>query len=151
MKWKCKNWFSNMTKMDSPFEFEGISYSTSENFYQAMKFESHEKRLEYSNLNCYKSKLKAKEEMHLWRDSWSKEEKLRVMEQVLRHKFTLETSFGKTLIATGVSDIVEWNDWGDTFWGKDVETGVGENHLGIILMNIRNALILEKMIGNCCC
>jgi len=137
--------------MDSPFEFEGIYYNTSENFYQAMKFESQEKRLEYSKLNCYTSKIKANEEIHLWRDTWNKQEKLRVMEQVLRHKFTLETSFGKTLIETGVSDIVEWNDWGDTFWGKDIHSKIGENHLGIILMRIRNALILEKMIGNDCC
>lgn len=151
MKWKCKNWFSNMTKMDSPFVYEGISYPTSENFYQAMKFSCPEKRLEYSKMNCYESKVNARKEKHLWRESWDTSEKLRVMELVLRHKFTTETSFGKTLIETGVSDIVEWNDWGDTFWGKDVETGVGENNLGIILMKIRNGLILENMIGNTCC
>lgn len=146
-----KNWFSNMAKMDSPFEYQGVLYYTSENFYQAMKFESQEKRIEYSKLNCYQSKLQAGREKEIWRSSWNKEEKLRVMELVLRHKFTLETSFGKKLVETGISDIVEWNDWGDTFWGKDVDSKIGENHLGEILMKIRNALILEKMIENCCC
>ena len=34
-------------------------------------------------------------------------------------------------------EIVEENTWGDTFWG--VCKGVGENHLGKLLMEIRDA------------
>ena len=34
-------------------------------------------------------------------------------------------------------EIVEWNNWGDKIWGKTLN-GEGENHLGKILMKIRD-------------
>jgi predicted NAD-dependent protein-ADP-ribosyltransferase YbiA (DUF1768 family) len=39
-------------------------------------------------------------------------------------------------MATGSEEIIEWNNWGDRIWGKTYD-GVGENHLGKILMKIR--------------
>lgn len=33
--------------------------------------------------------------------------------------------------------LVEGNSFGDTFWGVDARTGKGENHLGKILMKVR--------------
>ena len=38
--------------------------------------------------------------------------------------------------------LVEGNRWGDTCWGVDTRTGRGENHLGKILMNVREELKL---------
>ena len=32
------------------------------------------------------------------------------------------------------------NTWGDTCWGVDLRTGQGENHLGRILMKVREEL-----------
>jgi predicted NAD-dependent protein-ADP-ribosyltransferase YbiA (DUF1768 family) len=32
-----KNWFSNLLPLDTPFTYQGITFSTVENFYQAMK------------------------------------------------------------------------------------------------------------------
>lgn len=46
------------------------------------------------------------------------------------------------LVATGDAEIVEGNWWGDKFWG--VCRGVGENHLGKILMRIRTELQLYE-------
>ena len=71
------------------------------------------------------------------------EEKLRVMELALYHKFTLSTSWGKKLLETGDEEIVEWNNWNDLFWGKDIKTKEGLNHLGKLLMNIRSKLRME--------
>jgi predicted NAD-dependent protein-ADP-ribosyltransferase YbiA (DUF1768 family) len=34
---KIKNWFSNMLPMDQPYVYQGVSYRTTEHFYQAMK------------------------------------------------------------------------------------------------------------------
>ena len=34
----------------------------------------------------------------------------------------------------------EGNTWHDTFWGVDAKTGEGQNHLGKILMKIREEL-----------
>lgn len=42
------------------------------------------------------------------------------------------------LLATGAAHLEEGNHWGDRFWGT--VNGVGENHLGRILMNIRQGL-----------
>jgi predicted NAD-dependent protein-ADP-ribosyltransferase YbiA (DUF1768 family) len=39
---------------------------------------------------------------------------------------------------TGQDEIVEWNNWGDVWWGKDLETGKGRNELGKLLMKIRS-------------
>jgi hypothetical protein len=36
--------------------------------------------------------------------------------------------------------LVEGNRWGDQFWGVDLRTGLGENHLGKILMKVRDEL-----------
>ena len=34
----------------------------------------------------------------------------------------------------------EGNRWHDTFWGIDQNTGKGENHLGKILMKVRDEI-----------
>jgi ribA/ribD-fused uncharacterized protein len=44
------------------------------------------------------------------------------------------------LLATGDAILIEGNHWGDTFWGVDIETGEGENHLGVILMDVRTLI-----------
>lgn len=48
------------------------------------------------------------------------------------------------LIETYPADLIETNNWHDTFWG--VCNGVGQNHLGRILKVIRNKCIAERMI-----
>lgn len=61
--------------------------------------------------------------------------KLSVMEQLVRQKFQ-HVRLRRLLMATGDMEIVEGNTWGDTFWG--VCNGVGENHLGRIIMKVRS-------------
>lgn len=60
--------------------------------------------------------------------------KLDVMNALIMQKFTNKQNahLKEMLIATGDEQIIEGNTWGDTFWG--VSNGVGENHLGEILM-----------------
>jgi predicted NAD-dependent protein-ADP-ribosyltransferase YbiA (DUF1768 family) len=60
--------------------------------------------------------------------------KLDVMETAVRIKFT-DPELAAKLIATGDEELIEGNWWNDTFWG--VCNGVGENHLGKILMKVR--------------
>jgi predicted NAD-dependent protein-ADP-ribosyltransferase YbiA (DUF1768 family) len=47
------------------------------------------------------------------------------------------------LIDTGDRQLIEANDWGDTFFG--VCDGVGRNHLGEILMKIRSNIKRENL------
>ncbi len=56
------------------------------------------------------------------------------MELVLRQKFS-HPGLLALLLATGDMELVEDNDWDDTYWG--VCNGVGENNLGKLLMKIR--------------
>lgn len=63
--------------------------------------------------------------------------KLGVMEDLVREKFRREP-YRTLLLYTGDEEIVEGNRWGDKFWG--VCDGVGENHLGQIIMKVRDEL-----------
>lgn len=63
--------------------------------------------------------------------------KLDIMEQLLRIKFS-DPDLAEKLVDTYPAKIIEGNTWNDTFWG--MSNGEGENHLGIILMKIRDDL-----------
>ena len=62
------------------------------------------------------------------------------MEEIVRAKFTQNEELKRLLLATGDKRLAEGNTWGDTFWGVDLRSGRGENHLGIILMRVREEL-----------
>lgn len=67
--------------------------------------------------------------------------KLSIMERILRSKFNDEILKDK-LLETDGEELVEGNWWGDTFWG--VCKGKGQNHLGKLLMMLRNEYKLER-------
>lgn len=141
-KWQ-KNWFSNMLPFDAPLIYQGISYKTSENFYQAMKMPKTrlDLRAEIAALSPYKSKTEIRNKIkYPWDSEWNKEKSLKVMRYALDWKFQPGTEWHRKLMITkelGL-DLVEWNTWNDLFWGKDLKTREGENHLGKILMEIRD-------------
>lgn len=60
----------------------------------------------------------------------------RCYDESIRAKFTQEP-WNKLLIATGDTQIIEWNNWGDKYWGADIITGKGLNRLGCLLMTLR--------------
>lgn len=120
--------------MDTPIYDEyGIKYWTVENYYQALKFITKEFRIIVSEASPGQAKRIAKTE------TWTNDnfDRLEVMEIALRHKFAEGTSWYKKLMSTGDEEIIEWNNWGDKFWGVLDETWEGENHLGNLLMKIR--------------
>jgi ribA/ribD-fused uncharacterized protein len=65
------------------------------------------------------------------------ERKLAVMEALLRQKFAQEP-YKTRLLETADAHLEEGNWWGDRFWG--VCRGTGSNHLGKLLMRIRDDL-----------
>lgn len=71
------------------------------------------------------------------RDDWTTMEQLAVMYGLLVQKFDQDW-LKAMLLETGDAEIVEGNTWGDTFWGRC--GGVGDNHLGEMLMGIRDAI-----------
>ena len=66
------------------------------------------------------------------------------MFSLLVQKYNKEP-FYSLLINTGDSIIQEGNTWNDTFWGIDLNTGIGKNVLGILIMKIRNNFKLNVM------
>lgn len=72
---------------------------------------------------------------------WGESMKLAVMEEVVKRKFIANPDLLDMLLATDDQILIEGNTWGDRFWGVDpVGSENGENHLGIILMRVREKL-----------
>lgn len=137
------NWFSNMTQMENPLIYQGIYYKTVENFYQAMKLpkDNISLRSEIASMNPYKAKTAIRDKIkYLWDKEWNKEKSLKVMKYALEWKFQKGTDWHRKLMITKELNLklVEYNNWGDVFWGQDIRTGKGENNLGKILMGIRD-------------
>ena len=70
--------------------------------------------------------------------------KLPIMEDIVRAKFTQNEDLKELLLATGDLVLEEGNTWHDTFWGVDAKTREGTNHLGRILMRVRQELREES-------
>ena len=139
------NWFSNMMPMEEPLIYKGVAYRTVEHFFQAMKTMDDNLRKEIAEKKSpYTAKQYWRNNGNKIRSDW-KNIRLDVMEYALRHKFKVFTVYCKMLLDTEDHEIVEWNVWSDTFWGKDIRTGEGENNLGKLLMKIRTDL--KKELG----
>jgi ribA/ribD-fused uncharacterized protein len=61
--------------------------------------------------------------------------KVKIMEELVRAKFTQNPDLVDKLLATGDAHLEEGNTWGDRIWGTVNDSGA--NRLGIILMQIR--------------
>lgn len=73
------------------------------------------------------------------RPDWE-EIRVQVMRELLQQKFSKQP-FQGLLLSTGDAYLEEGNWWGDTFWG--VCKGVGENMLGMLLMETRENIIVQ--------
>ena len=137
-----KNWFSNMLPFESPLIYQEIEYKTPENFYQAAKLpkESLDLRAKIASMFPFEAKRALKDKTNYqWRSDWTNELKLKVMKFALDWKFQKGTDWHRKLMITKNLnlELVEWNTW-DTYWGKHLGSKKGENHLGKILMEIRD-------------
>ena len=115
-------------------EFEERRYESVEAAYQAMKTLDVNARQMFERLPAPDAKKMGR--LLKMRSDWE-DVKLEIMEQLVEIKFQ-EPMLRSALIDTGNEEIVEGNYWKDTFWG--VCNGVGENHLGKILMQVRQKI-----------
>lgn len=114
--------------------WDGRAYSCSEAAFQSAKTLDEEERSRFCVMSGKQAKSAGKRVT--LRSDWE-QVKLGVMEEVLRAKFTQNGELMDKLLATGDMELVEGNAWGDRFWGVSTKTGLGENHLGRILMKLR--------------
>lgn len=126
-------WLSNFERCE--IYYRGIVYKSSEAAYQAQKTLDIKVRHIFSKLDARDSKTLGNAIQI--RPDWDYV-KLEIMEDICRIKFNLP-QFKPKLIDTGDMDIIESNYWGDVFWGEC--NGVGANHLGKIIMKIRDEVV----------
>lgn len=114
---------------------DGFYYPSVEHAYQAAKASEEEGRRAIQQ--CVTAgKAKQLGRKIAIRADWE-QIKLRVMLELLRDKFKNQRLRG-LLLETGDQELVESNWWGDKFWGKCA--GEGENHLGRLLMQVRDEI-----------
>lgn len=132
------SFLSNFTRFDRVMIYDGIPFISNEHFYQAMKFLDKSIRRQVAEhpsrgLKSFCSKFSIRED---W-DSI----KLDVMRYGLDYKFSeMNPTLRTALIATECVELIEYNYWGDKFWGVCSKTGEGLNNLGRILMEIREEI-----------
>jgi ribA/ribD-fused uncharacterized protein len=124
-------------------EFEGITYPTAEHAYQSAKTLDMSERKRIAALATPGESKTAGRALKL-RDDWE-QVKFDVMERVVRDKFTRNAELCAKLLDTGDAQLEEGNTWGDRIWG--VYQGQGENHLGKILMKVRDELRVADTSG----
>jgi N-glycosidase YbiA len=116
--------------------FDGQVYPTVEHAYVAAKTLDLEVRKKIQKITNPGQVKKFGKTIAL-RDDWE-DVKISIMEQLCWQKFSNNSSLAEKLLSTDYAELIEGNTWGDTFWG--VCNGKGHNHLGKILMKIREEL-----------
>jgi ribA/ribD-fused uncharacterized protein len=118
-----------------PVIYDGITYLNNEVAFQAQKTINKEERIDFSMLNPSQAKRMGRRVS--LRPDWE-DVKFDIMYEICKAKFTQNQSYKENLLKTGDAELIEGNDWGDKIWGQ--VDGIGENHLGKILMRIREEL-----------
>lgn len=126
-------WLSNF--YPARVQYAGLTYPTVENAYQAAKLLDPGVRIPFTR--CTPREAKRMGGRFMIRSDWE-DLRLAIMEQLIRQKFADEY-LRKRLCRTRGRQLIEGNNWGDRFWGMC--NGVGENHLGIILMRVREDVL----------
>lgn len=120
----------------SPVSIYNVTYSTVEHAYQAMKSgdAAYQHRVQTASTP---SEAKRLGKTAVLRPDWD-QVKVDFMKYLVWEKFSKHQDLKEKLLATGNAELIEGNTWEDTFWG--VCRGTGQNHLGRILMEVRNML-----------
>jgi len=116
--------------------YENIKYPSVEHAYQASKTLDIKLKKEIANKKTPDLAKKLGNKIELRKD-WDSI-KLNIMETLIRQKFRNHKDLRIKLLETDNAELIEGNTWGDTFWG--IYKGRGENHLGKILMKIRDEI-----------
>ena len=119
--------------------WEGLEYHSAETAFQASKCQDEKERRVYASCSTDKAIAKGKKQIPY--PGWE-ENQLGIMESILRAKFEKNPSLMQKLVDTGDRVLLNGNSKQETFWGIDLYSWIGENHLGKIIMNIRDKEIL---------
>ena len=129
-------WLSNFSAHG--FTIDDVRWASVEHFYQARKYAGTEiaDRIRKAE-SPLKARKIAQDRSLVPRNDWDavKED---VMRQALEAKFTQNRRLWERLVATGDEELIHASE-SDLFWGKNRD-GLGDNRLGVLLMEVRRAL-----------
>lgn len=125
----------------TPLRLKETIWPSVEHYYQAQKFAGteHEQRIRLAASPALAAHL-GRDRTRPLRPDWP-DVRLEVMRQALRAKFGQHARLRQQLLATGSARLVE-HTRRDAYWG-DGGDGRGQNHLGRLLMQLRDQLRKE--------
>lgn len=121
----------------SEFEIDGEVWPTVEHYFQAMKTEVPKEVALIFNSDSPAEAKRLGRKVQL-RGDWESI-KDAVMYEALVEKFSQNKHLADRLLETGDMILIEGNDWKDQVWGVPY-SGIGENRLGELLMQVRSRL-----------
>lgn len=125
--------------------FDGVDYSSVENAYMAWKTLDPALRREIAALSPGDAKKRSRMPDFILRPDYSDEGRLAIMHDLLLQKFSdRNPKLLQQLLKTGDALLMEGNSWTDFFFGFDLLAGLGLNHLGRMLMQIRAQRAAER-------
>jgi len=118
-----------------PITMDGLSYTSTENAFQAAKTLKESERTAFTTCTAGQSKRLGR--TITLRPDWE-DVKVPVMRTLLFQKFAMNP-LRDQLLNTGDAILIEGNNWGDQFWGMEFVEGqwYGKNYLGALLMEVR--------------
>jgi len=137
-------------------EYDGIIYNSAEVAFLASQYDDPYFRSMFRNLSLPIWRARELAKKFQKRRDWTPELSLDLTRQITLDKFCRSPNLRSLLLATRHELIVAENGWHEQFWGrcicnirpgkygrKDACLVPGSNHLGNILMSVRDRLIVE--------
>lgn len=124
---------------DVPVTIDGITYRCNMSAYEAQKISDYYEKKKFADLDglvAYElgKRIKTTDDFE--------ENKLNIMKKIVYAKFVQNEELKRKLLDTGDKILICSNYYGDKFYG--VVEGKGKNHLGKILMEVRDELRRES-------
>ena len=131
---------SNFYSCDINLTINGRTYTfpTVENAFQLSKTLNPSEKLIHRFQSITPGQAKKLGRLVKLRNDWD-QVKLQVMRKLLIKKFS-NPELKNKLLDTGDALLIEGNWWRDTYWGVCNRTDIGDNHLGKLLMEVRDEL-----------
>lgn len=134
---------------EAPFVYDGLTYLNNEAAFQGAKLQSDTyqcpktglTRLDFTQMAPNVAKQYGRRVQ--LREDWESI-KIDVMTEIVRQKFRCNPALRHKLLLTKGAKLYEGNTWRDLYWGVDARTRKGQNHLGQILMQVREEFANES-------
>lgn len=125
--------------------YDNIEFKNAEAAYQAAKTTDIKLKAEIANLlKPGDAKRYFKLKQNCIRQDFH-DIKLNIMKTIVSFKFNNNPELKQLLLSTNNEILQEGNYWGDKYWGVDLRTHSGQNHLGKIIMNVRDEIKIKRM------